>query len=137
MIDSWAIAKTVAAFVSPLLAMLGFATLWGKHSRSVEHNTAQLEQYKADQLRASQDFQSKHYKEHEVIWGKIEKLDTNVATTVKEIYERIREEDRRRDGREDKVREDMSKMVSSFERKVETSNKLMSDLIVAVGKRAK
>ena len=113
----------IAKWVSPILALLGFATLWGKHKQSLTNQKEQFDKFQEDDRR-----------EKDSMWARIEKQDSKTSEAVKTIYERMHEDDRRRDKREDDLRRDnaeaMNRVVDRFDQQL---NRL-TDIVTKKGK---
>ena len=121
--------ETLLKWLSPVLAALGFATLWGRHTRGMEAQQKELTDFKKSQDDQRKEDQGRANKEHDAMWRRIENTDSQMADALKEVYARLHADDIRRDEREDKLREDMNKIIERFDDKVGEQNELYRELI--------
>ena len=112
--------SVLAKWISPLLALLGLAKLWGKHTESVRNQKQQFEEFKETTC-----------KDQAAMIARLEKQDSKTSEAVKAIYERIHKDDRRRDDREDQIRRDMNqgleKLVNKFDEKLDKLTDIIRD----------
>jgi len=123
------ITEMLFKLISPFLAILGLATLWGKHKKSVEVHEEQFNEFKKSQGRQRTEDQARINKQYETLVRRIESSDNQLAETIKNIYDRIHADDVRRDEREDNLRADLNRVIDKFDTKVDEQNSLYRELI--------
>jgi len=111
-----------------LIVSIGFTlvtvgTLWGKHARSVEVHAEQITTDRKDQEKVNE--------KHELRMANIEDRCTK---SMNKLYDRILDDERRRDDREDKLREGVAGMIEKVNDKLGKNNVLYGKLLAAVDK---
>lgn len=127
--------KLIIQGISLLLTVIGFAVLGGKHIQSVKFQAIQRDEDVRNQNEINK-----------ATTAKIDKQDSKLSKTVREIYARLHKDDQRREDREDVSRKDRTTREDSFRKdlaasmdkitdRLDESNKLYSAVLIKLGEK--